>query len=428
MKRLIVLTFRLKPLFVAIILGVSVSLATGLFTRSEITIPEVRHYGYPLCWRETDLNGPTKYILSNLTIDTAFWVTVSFIALTVLENIVARSGFIFSREKLLLPLALAIPLTFVTILIHECGHALCGTTAGGTLTHMQIACLIIYPRLAINWKHFQLGFVNFDGLTTDFAYGFMLLGGSIVTNIASWLIGLILLKKSFGNKTQVAIRFLGFLSIFDLPFYVLFPQIGLRHWIFLGGCTPEPLVGARKVGIPDAAFYSIVVLSTLGLLLLYFKPLREKFWQVTTIFRDMKATFDIKLKHLCGATVCGVIVSLAAGLVENPPEANIGATYYGYPLAWRVTLTTIEGTTDFKLVNLAIDALFWITFFLIASVAIRLIGSQLYSRAKRRIRPEPKIQSIHSTAYLVGRDGKVHDESVNKISILNDLLQLNIDN
>lgn len=98
----------------------------------------------------------------------------------------------------------------------------------------------------------------------------------MTTNIVSWLLALILLRTSLGYKTKIALRILGLLGFLDLPFYVLFPQIGLRHWIFLGGYQPEPLIGARKIGIPDPAFYMMVVLTTLGLIFLYFKPLWEK--------------------------------------------------------------------------------------------------------------------------------------------------------
>jgi hypothetical protein len=104
----------------------------------------------------------------------------------------------------------------------------------------------------------------------------MKLGGSLTTNLVSWFLALILLRTSLSFKTQVALRTLGLIGFLDLPFYVLFPQIGLRHWIFLGGDSAEPLIGARKMGIPDPVFYLMVILTTLGLVFVYFKPLWEK--------------------------------------------------------------------------------------------------------------------------------------------------------
>ncbi|MDH5460603.1 MAG: hypothetical protein OEZ29_05585 [Candidatus Bathyarchaeota archaeon] len=368
-----VLTLRLKPLFGAIVLGVILSLATGLVIKPEISIPEIRHYGYPLSWRETNLNGPTVYVLPNLAIDIAFWIIVSLIAFAILEIAFHKVSRTVDYKMLLFGLALLIPLGLVMDFIHESGHAIWGTAAGGRLTYMQVAYFEIYPQPAIT-PEFRLGYAQVEGLTTQFASGLMSLGGSLTTNIASWLIALILLTVSLGYKTQLALKILGLFGLLDLPLYVLFPQLGLSHWIFMGGRTPEPLLGARKVGIPDPVFYIIVILSTLGLLFTYFKPLREKLWKMTANIRGLEATFKTKtlLRHLFGAAVCGVLVSLATGAIENPPEASIiGARYYGYPFAWRVTMITMNNTTDFRFANLAADILFWVIIFFVASVVIR---------------------------------------------------------
>ena len=150
---------------------------------------------------------------------------------------------------------------------------------GGRLTYMKIAYFDIYPRFTIT-PQFCLGYVIVAGLLTEFEHGLFLLGGSLTTNIISWLLALILLKTKLRYRTQVALRILGLFGLLDLPFYVLFPQIGLRHWIFLGGDTPEPLLGARNIGIPDPVFYITTVLTTLGLAFLYFRTLQEKTWKI----------------------------------------------------------------------------------------------------------------------------------------------------
>jgi hypothetical protein len=381
---LAVLTLRLKPLFGAIVLGVILSLATGLVVKPEISIPEIRHYGYPLFWRETNLNGPTQYVLPNLAIDIAFWIIVSLIAFTLLEIAVHKVGRTVDYKMLLFGLALVIPFGLVMDFIHESGHAVWGTAAGGRLAYMQIAYFEIYPQPAIT-PEFRLGYAQVEGLTTQFASGLMSLGGSLTTNIASWLIALILLTVSLGYKTQLSLKILGFFGLLDLPLYVLFPQLGLRHWIFIGGCTPEPLIGARRMGIPDPVFYTLVILSTLALLFTYFKPLRDQLWKMTTRIRGSEAIFETRalLRNLFGAVVCGVLVSLATGAIENPPEASIiGARYYGYPLAWRVEMITMNNTINFRFANLALDILFWITIFFIALVAIRATIA-MFSRKTR---------------------------------------------
>ncbi len=266
-------SLRFRSLVVAIVCGLLLSLATGLVENPpDASITIHKYFGHPLVWRVTKIFEPTEYRFDALSINTAFWVAISFLAVIILEMLKLKIG--FKYKTFLLPLVLFIPLGLAMDFVHEFGHAIWGTAVGGNLTYMQITYFQIYPQLAIT-SQFQLGFVMVSGLTTEFASGVMQLGGSLTTNIVSWLLVLILLKMSLGFKTQVALKILGLLGLLDLPFYVLLPQMGLHHWIFLGGCQPEPLLGARKIGIPDPAFYMMVVFTTLGLGFLYFQP----FWK-----------------------------------------------------------------------------------------------------------------------------------------------------
>ncbi|MCD6469738.1 hypothetical protein J7L29_02950, partial [Candidatus Bathyarchaeota archaeon] len=107
----------------------------------------------------------------------------------------------------------------------------------------------------------------------SFAYGLMLLGGSMTTNIASWIIAILLYRINLSDRVKIALKIFGIFGILDLPFYIVLPQLGLSHWIFLGGRIPEPLVGIRMMGIPDFVLYLAAAVSTLCLLLLYFKLL-----------------------------------------------------------------------------------------------------------------------------------------------------------
>ena len=84
------------------------------------------------------------------------------------------------------------------------------------------------------------------------------------------------------------------------------------------------------------------------------------------------ASQNIRWKFLIGALVCGIIISLTTGVIENPPEASIiGARYYGHPLVWRVTMTLQPD--EFRFTSLAIDTAFWITISLLALVILRKI-------------------------------------------------------
>lgn len=278
-------TLRWKPLFEAMICGAILSLATGFIeNRPEASIIGFTHYGYPLVWRVTKTLQPSEVKFTSLAIDAAFWTTLSLLALILLKKIAPPKLRVSSNyRKLFLPLVLFIPLGLLMDFVHEFGHGLWGIAVGGRLAYMKIAYFEIYPQFALT-AEFVLGYVRVEGLTTEFAGGLFLLGGSLTTNIVSWVLALILLKTKLGNRTQVALRILGLFGLLDLPFYVFLPQIGLRHWIFLGGDVPEPLLGARKMGIPEQGFYLTTILITLGLVFLHFRTLREKAWRRTKTF------------------------------------------------------------------------------------------------------------------------------------------------
>ncbi len=269
----------LKLVIGAIMLGICAALATATIRcDTEIGLPEIVRYGYPLPWVITDLNGPTQYVAANLIVDILAWVAVSLIAIAFLSRMVFPNlGIAVNARSLLLGVILFIPLGLVVDLVHEGGHALAGAAMGGRLTYLKIAFFEIYPRLAVT-SQFHLGLAGVEGLEFGtFGYGLMLLGGSLTTNIASWAIGLVLLKTSIDNRVNVVLKGLGIFGILDLPLYVFLPQIGLKHWIFLGGeCGPEPLIGTRMMGIPDSIIYLTVMVSTIGLVLLYSETMRKK--------------------------------------------------------------------------------------------------------------------------------------------------------
>ena len=77
-------------------------------------------------------------------------------------------------------------------------------------------------------------------------------------------------------------------------------------------------------------------------------------------------------KSIFSIIICGVPVSLATGVIENPPEASIvGAKYYGHPLVWRITMITLNISTRFTFTNLVLDTLFWVSIFFVAFVIVK---------------------------------------------------------
>jgi hypothetical protein len=274
----------MASLFIMIVLGSVLSLSTGfLENRPEASIIEASYYGLPLAWRIVKTFQSTEIQPLNLVLDITFWYLIIFLAFIILTRDQeawqlrqkVKSAFRGSTYKRFLPWFLvSLPVGFVMDLIHESGHALWGIVQGGVLTYMQIAFLQIYPVLSLA-NDLRLGYTVVEGMSSSFSRGVFLLGGSLTTHVASWLLALILLRGRLGYKTRVLLWTLGLFGLLDLPFYVFFPQIGLKHWIFIGGSSAEPLIGARLMGLPDPLFYFLFGFTTLFLGFLYTKLLHS---------------------------------------------------------------------------------------------------------------------------------------------------------
>ena len=122
---------------------------------------------------------------------------------------------------------------------------------------MQIAFFELYPRIAVT-PDFVVGIVRIQGLINE-SYGVFLLGGSVATNMVAWLLPWILQQRQWEKQSRWMLQICSIYGLLDLPFYVIWPQLGLRHWMILGGDSPEPLIGARLVGIPDGVFYLLFI-------------------------------------------------------------------------------------------------------------------------------------------------------------------------
>jgi hypothetical protein len=270
---------RYKSVIAAIMCSIFVSLTLGLVENTlSANIIGVKRYGYPLAWRINIISQTvtTTYHVGNLVGDLMFWF---FFSLLLLELRNRRRGGKPRIPFKLTPFTISGGLFLLSALImaffHEVGHALWGILVGGRLAYMQIFYFIIYPRMELA-SYFRLGYVEVTGFPSSFAHGLFLLGGSLTTSIIAWVVVVILWKKEVRYRTGLSLKMLGIIGVLDLPFYVVFPQLGLRHWILLGGNTPEPLIGAREMGIPEPLFYGVVLLMTFALTCFYLKKWRIK--------------------------------------------------------------------------------------------------------------------------------------------------------
>ena len=69
----------------------------------------------------------------------------------------------------------------------------------------------------------------------------------------------------------------------------------------------------------------------------------------------------MKVKTLVWPALGGVVVALPTGLVSNMPPMWLGATLYGYPLAWLSRLVLAPEYVPWRIdwANLIIDVVVW---------------------------------------------------------------------
>lgn len=249
--------FKGKDLTFIFVLGTILTLLLGFLKNNpRVGIPEIEYFGYPLPWRVTITFQPQEIILANFFIDFLFWIAFFGVFVFLMNK------FGVSKSNALFLVFLAILCGLFMDFVHELGHFLWGSMVGGKLHFFKIGFLELYPKIKVT-EDFVLGKALLSEFKTDFGRGIYLLGGSLTTNIVSWIFTV------FRDK-NILFRFSGIFGLLDLPLYVFLPQLGLRHWLFIGGSVPEPLLGARKIGFPDELFYLFVLSSTTALVYLYF--------------------------------------------------------------------------------------------------------------------------------------------------------------
>ncbi len=275
---------------VAMVCGMFVAVLSGLFEHSsEAGMLGAKSFGYPWIWRSNIVQSATVSIVrfDNLVADMAFWAVALFIVLLFVERFVfKRSGSMLNDKRFVLSAVLLMPMGLLVGLIHELGHVFAGTALGGTLSYFQVGFFELYPKLTIATQ-FRLGAVIVTGLSSPTQQGLLLLAGSLAASVAAIVIGILLYTKEVGSRIGLSLKILGVFGFLDMPFYVAFSSLGLRHWILLGENQPEPLIGARQLGIPDPIFYFAVSIITFVLILLYSRWARIS---TLNVARELKRT------------------------------------------------------------------------------------------------------------------------------------------
>jgi hypothetical protein len=260
----------------AIVSGVFAALLSGLFEQTQGGMLGAKNFGYPWIWRSNIVQSSTQNILrfDNLAADIAFWSIIIFILFLLAERFaLKRPNSLLSNKRFVYSAALLMPMGLLIGLIHELGHALAGTALGGTLSYLQLGFVELYPKLTIA-SQFKLGSVIVTGLPSPTQQGLLLIAGSLSSTIAALTIGVLLYTRKMDYRSTYYLKIIGILGLLDLPLYATFSSMGLRHWILFGETQPEPLIGARQMGIPDPIFYLAVAAITFALILLYSKKSR----------------------------------------------------------------------------------------------------------------------------------------------------------
>jgi predicted transporter len=68
-------------LFLAVVVGVAIGLATGFVEQTVIGISENSYYGFPFVWRISNINTGEDYAYFDLLIDCFFWFVIALIGI-----------------------------------------------------------------------------------------------------------------------------------------------------------------------------------------------------------------------------------------------------------------------------------------------------------------------------------------------------------
>jgi len=215
------MTSKSRPIFGAAICGVFISLATGLYERDIISILEVRYYGHPLIWRITNLNGPTEYVLTNLTIDAVVWVAVSLMASFIVQRVgthlLKTSADVTIKERgirafLAYFLVLAFGKKAVGEFIHEAlGHGLFAILFGGRIVRVNISLL---------WPY-QFSSIELSGKFEAWQQPWIDGGGILVCLTVSCVIQALLLWKVKNWRIAVPLFWLAFWTFLNPAGYLI---------------------------------------------------------------------------------------------------------------------------------------------------------------------------------------------------------------
>ncbi|MBU7013574.1 MAG: hypothetical protein HXS52_11350 [Theionarchaea archaeon] len=73
-------------------------------------------------------------------------------------------------------------------------------------------------------------------------------------------------------------------------------------------------------------------------------------------------------KVLAASIVIGVIITLVTGVINTTPSGLVGATWYGWPFAWRIVPVVLNPVSNYDIPKLVADLVVWIVVALVLLV------------------------------------------------------------
>jgi large-conductance mechanosensitive channel len=76
---------------------------------------------------------------------------------------------------------------------------------------------------------------------------------------------------------------------------------------------------------------------------------------------------DIVKKMLVIALIVGLVITIITGFINTTPSGILGATWYGWPLAWKTVPVVVEPEANYDILKFIGDVIVW---FIVAFVVM----------------------------------------------------------
>jgi hypothetical protein len=159
------------------------------------------------------------------------------------------------------------------MIVHETGHGVIAIVFGGEIRSITIMPGIqLYPTFELQPWDGWVAQIAYSPLSHPWQSGFTRIMGSGLTAMVGYCAIAVLFTAQPQGSAQFAWLSTAILFVWDITAYSVFPALGLKHWIFIGGIDPEPVIGAAEIGIAPAIYCVGIVLHAVasnGLILCY---------------------------------------------------------------------------------------------------------------------------------------------------------------